>query len=428
MIDIKQIRTNPEELAAKLAKKGFEADFTEFLAKDAQRRVLTSKNDGLRGEKKKLSGEFAKTKKDGGDVSEIEKKIKAADAEIAANEAELKELDVFIDGVLNTLPNPPPDDVVAGGKENNEVIRIFGEKPIFDFEMRDHMQLSELNGLIDYERGAKISGSGFWVYRGEAARLEWALLNYFVAEHISDGYEMLFLPHILLEKSGYTAGQFPKFAEDVFHVEGEAGAAAKSFLLPTAETALANLHRDEILKEEDLPLKYFAYTPCYRKEAGSYRKEERGMIRGHQFNKVELFQYAHPDKSEEALFEVLEKAERLVRGLGLHHRVSKLAAEDCSWGLGKTYDIEVWLPSMGIYKEVSSVSNAYEYQARRGNIRFRDANKELRHAHTLNGSGLATSRILPAILEQFQNPDGSVNIPSALRPYMGGQERVKIKK
>jgi len=423
MIDIKQIRTNPTELAARLAKKGVEIDFAEFLDMDARRRETMTKNDNLRNEKKKLSKEFAGMKKTGGDASEIENKIKAADLEIAANEESIKEFDAYINNILWTLPNPPADGVCAGGKENNEVVKIFGVQPIFDFIPRDHMELSQINGLIDYERGAKLSGNGFWIYRGIAAQLEWALLNYFVADHLADNYEMLFVPHILGEKCGFTAGQFPKFADEVYYLEG-----TKNFLLPTAETALVNLHRDEIIEEKDLPLKYFAYTPCYRKEAGSYRKEERGMIRGHQFNKVEIFQYAHPGDSENSFVEMLEKAERLVRGLGLHYQVSKLAAEDCTSAMGKTCDIEVWIPSMGIYKEVCSASHAYEYQARRGNIKFRDTNKELRHVHTLNASGLATSRILPAIFEQFQNSDGSVKIPEVLIPYMNGRKIISADK
>jgi len=423
MIDIKQIRTNPTELAARLAKKGVEIDFTEFLEKDARRRETIAKNDSLRNEKKKFSKEFAGAKKAGFDISEIENKIKAVDFEISENEEMIKELDVYINNILWTLPNPPADEVCAGGKENNEVVKTFGTKPEFDFTPRDHMDLSQINGLIDYERGAKLSGNGFWIYRGIAAQLEWALLNYFVADHLADNYEMLFVPHILGEKCGFTAGQFPKFTEEVYHVDGTA-----NFLLPTAETALVNLHRDEIIDEKELPLKYFAYTPCYRKEAGSYRKEERGMIRGHQFNKVEIFQYAHPDDSENSFVEMLEKAERLVRGLGLHYQISKLAAEDCTSAMGKTYDIEVWIPSMEIYKEVCSASHAYEYQARRGNIKFRDINKELRHVHTLNASGLATSRILPAIFEQFQNADGSVKIPEILIPYMNGRKIISAGK
>lgn len=414
MIDIRLIRTNPNELSRALGKKGVKIDFSEFLSKDALRRNLSSQNDNLRSEKKKLSKEFVDAKKSGLSILEIEEKIKKMDDDIAFNETEIKELDIYINDVLYALPNPPADDVCSGGKENNVVIKTFGEKPAFEFPPKDHMELSQINNLIDYERGVKLSGNGFWIYRGIAAQLEWALLNYFVSEHLADNYEMLLLPHILNDKCGFVAGQFPKFIDEVFYINE-----SNNFILPTAETALVNLHRDEILNEQDLPLKYFAYTPCYRKEAGSYRKEERGMIRGHQFNKVELFQYAHPDKSNESLNEMLEKAEKLVRNLGLHYQVTKLAAQDCSWAMSTTYDIEVWIPSMEIYKEVSSVSNAMDYQARRGNIRFKDTDKkEMRHVHTLNASGLATSRILPAIFEQYQQEDGRIRVPDVLKKWL----------
>ncbi len=334
---------------------------------------------------------MARLRKQGQDTSLLQTEMETLGDRIKEQEETLKELESKIQNFVIGLPNLPADDVVAGGKENNQVVRTFGEKPAFSFAPKHHVDLVTSLGLIDYDRGVKIGGSGFWVYTGEGAQLEWALLNYFIEEHIKDGYQFMLPPHILNRQSGYTAGQFPKFEEDVFRIEGnEEG--KMQFILPTAETALINYHRDEILNEEDLPKKYFAYTPCYRKEAGSYRAEERGMIRGHQFNKVEMFQYTTPEQSEAALEELVEKAERLVRGLGLHHQVSKLAAQDVSAGMGKTYDIEIWIPSMGIYKEVSSCSNAYDYQARRGNIRLRrkDAKKpEL--LHTLNASGLATS-------------------------------------
>ena len=278
----------------------------------------------------------------------------------------------------------------------------------------------------NYKRGAKISGTGTWVYTNLGARLEWALINYFISCHLADGYEMILPPHILNEQSGYTAGQFPKFKEDVFWLEGTE---PKKFILPTAETALVNLHRDEVLSEDDLPKKYFAYTPCYRKEAGSYRTEERGMIRGYQFNKVEMVQYTTDDGSDAAFDELVKKAQALVEGLGLCYQLDKLAAGDCSHSMARTYDIEVWIPSMKIYKEVSSVSNARDYQARRGMIRYKDKEGKMHFCHTLNGSGLATSRIFPALLEQMQQADGSVIIPEVLRPFMGGISVLKpIKK
>jgi seryl-tRNA synthetase len=419
MLDIAKIRSNPEQVQAALAKRLIEVDFSELLAWDVSRRSLIGSVEELKAARNTGSQEMARLRKQGQDTSLLQTEMKTLGDRIKEQEETLKELESKIQNFVIGLPNLPADDVVAGGKENNQVVRTFGEKPAFSFAPKHHVDLVTSLGLIDYDRGVKIGGSGFWVYTGEGAQLEWALLNYFIEEHIKDGYQFMLPPHILNWQSGYTAGQFPKFEEDVFRIEGnEEG--KMQFILPTAETALINYHRDEILNEEDLPKKYFAYTPCYRKEAGSYRAEERGMIRGHQFNKVEMFQYTTPEQSEAALEELVEKAERLVRGLGLHHQVSKLAAQDVSAGMGKTYDIEIWIPSMGIYKEVSSCSNANDYQARRGNIRLRrkDAKKpEL--LHTLNASGLATSRVLPAIVEQYQQPDGSVIIPEVLRKWMG---------
>jgi seryl-tRNA synthetase len=353
-------------------------------------------------------------------MKQVSEQSKQIDEELSALNRQQQEF-------LDSLPNLPADDVVGGGKENNQVVSVFGQKPEFDFATRHHVDLVEQLGMIDYTRGAKLGGSGFWIYRKEGALLEWALLNYFMQEHLKDGYEMMLPPHILTYQCGYTAGQFPKFKDDVFQLRRDDGEDFSHFILPTAETALVNLHRDEILDESTLPLKYFAYTPCYRKEAGSYRAEERGMIRGHQFNKIEMFQYALPEQSDAALEELVGKAARLVEGLGLHHRISKLAAGDCSASMIKTYDIEVWIPSMNDYKEVSSASNAGDYQARRGNIRFRrQATGKLEFAHTLNASGLATSRIMPALVEHYQQKDGSVIIPEVLRPWMAGRDRISI--
>jgi seryl-tRNA synthetase len=314
------------------------------------------------------------------------------------------------------LPNTPDGDLLPGGKENNQVIEIIGTMPKFDFPIKDHVELATALHLVDYARAAKISGAGTWMYTGLGAQLEWALLNYFIAEHLKDGYEFILPPHLLNEESGYTAGQFPKFKQDVFWLEG---LEPKRFLLPTAETALVNLHRAEILKADELPKKYFSYTPCYRSEAGSYRSEERGMIRGYQFNKVELVQYTTEEGSPAAFEEMFHKAANLVKKLGLHFRISKLAAGDCSHSMARTNDIEVYIPSMGIYKEVSSASNARDYQARRGLIRYRDHDGKIHFCHTLNASGLATSRLIPAILEQFQQADGSVKIPEVLLPFFG---------
>ncbi len=428
MLDINLIRQNPELVRERLARKGFEADFTEFIEIDAERRRLIQETEQLKAEKNKASAEIPRLKKDGLDTTEIMARMKQVSDQTRQIDEQLAELSSRQQEFLDSLPNLPADDVVAGGKENNAVIKVFGSKPEFDFEPKHHVDLVENLGIIDYTRGAKLGGSGFWVYRQDGARLEWALLNYFMQEHLKDGYEMLLPPHILTYQCGYTAGQFPKFKDDVFQLRRDDGEGFTHFILPTAETALVNMHRDEILNEAELPYKYFAYTPCYRKEAGSYRAEERGMIRGHQFNKIEMFQYTVPEQSDAALEELVGKAAALVEGLGLHHRISKLAAGDCSASMTKTYDIEVWIPSMNDYKEVSSASNAGDYQARRGNMRFRrQSSGKTEFVHTLNASGLATSRILPAIVEHYQQADGSVIIPEVLRPWMGGQERLTVK-
>ncbi|MGI6545868.1 MAG: serine--tRNA ligase [Fastidiosipilaceae bacterium] len=425
MLDIQLIRKDPEFVQTGLAKRGFEVDFADFLALDKERRALIAETEGLKAERNKVSAQIPKIKKEGGDVTAILAQMKELATEIKGNDERLARMDEGQRSFLDGLPNLPDPEVVAGGKEQNEVWKIYGEKPSFEFEPRHHVDIAERLGLIDYTRGAKLSGSGFWVYRGDGARLEWALLNYFIETHLNDGYEMMLVPHLLNYQCGYTAGQFPKFEEDVYwlDVDTEADHRSGQFLLPTAETALVNIHKDEILNAEDLPKKYFAYSPCYRKEAGSYRAEERGMIRGHQFNKVEMFQYTLPEQSDQAFTELVEKAAKLMEGLGLHHRISKLAAGDCSASMAKTYDVEVWIPSMEDFKEVSSASSAGDYQARRGAIRFRrDGARQTEFVHTLNASGLATSRVLPAIFEQFQRADGSVMIPEVLRKWMNGQQ------
>ena len=420
MLDIQRIRNNPEEVRLALQKRLYEVDFTELLSWDQKRRSIISGSEELKAKKNRVSSQIPVLKKQGRDVSAIVAEMKDISDKVKQMDEELRDIEEKITNFLAALPNIPADDVVAGGKEKNQTVRVFGKKPEFSFEPKNHVDLVNDLGLIDYERGVKIGGNGFWVYTGDGAILEWALLNYFIEEHLKDGYLFMLPPHILTYQCGFTAGQFPKFTEDVFKVEASEVSDKMHFILPTAETALINYHRDEILSEDELPKKYFAYTPCYRKEAGSYRAEERGMIRGHQFNKVEMFQYTLPEHSEEALKELVNKAEKLVRGLGLHYRLSKLAAEDCSASMGKTYDIEVWIPSMNVYKEVSSCSNAYDYQARRGNIRFKRKNSnKTEFVHTLNGSGLATSRVLPAIVEQFQQEDGSVIIPEVLRKWTG---------
>ena len=422
MLDINLIRSNPEFVTEALKKREYNVDLTELLEWDARRRAILQENENLKAESNKKSKEIPMRKKQGLDATELLNELKEIKEKIAVLDNEQGELEEKIRKFVLALPNLPAEDVVAGGKEANEVIKVFGEKPEFEYEPKNHVDLCTSLGLIDYERGVKMGGNGYWLYTGEGAKLEWALLNYFITEHIKDGYEFMLPPHILTYDCGLTAGQFPKFEEDVFRLTEE----GFHFLLPTAETALINLYRGEILNENDLPRKLFAYTPCYRREAGTSRASERGMIRGHQFNKVEMFGYTKPEDSTAMLKELIDKACRLVEGLGLHYQLSKLAAGDCSASMATTYDIELWIPSMNEYKECSSVSNARDYQARRGNIRFRrNDTKKIEFVHTLNGSGLATSRLMPAIVEQYQQPDGSVIVPEVLRPFFGKDRIVK---
>ena len=419
MLDIKLIRERPEQVRAALLKRLDQIDLSELLSWDQARRATQGKLEAARNRRNEVSGSVPALKRAGQNVQPVFAEMKALGAEIKELEAALSETESRSHEFLAGLPNLPDDDVPAGGKEHNRVIDRWGEPPTFDLTPKDHVALLSDLGMVDYERGTKLGGSGYWVYRDDGARLEWALLSYFVERHLEAGYQFVLPPHLLLPQCGYTAGQFPKFADEVYTLANDDDPEHR-FLLPTAETALVNLHRDEILAEADLPCDYFAYTPCYRKEAGSYRTEERGTIRGHQFNKVELFRYTRPEDSARALDELLAHARSLVQGLGLHHQVSLLAARDCSAAMAKTLDIEVWIPSMQQYKEVSSASNARDYQARRGQIRFRrQGQKKPELVHTLNASGLATSRLLPAIVEQFQHADGSVTVPEVLRKWLG---------
>ena len=438
MLDIRKIKENPDAVKAGLKAKEVDCDaiVDKILELDVQVRSLKTSTESKTAQKNKLSKENGKLfgmkkglEKKGEDTSAVEAQIAANMAEsvkidesIAGDKELLKELDEQLYTNMLALPNLPDADLLPGGKENNEPLRYIGEKHSFDFEPKHHVDLCQDLGLIDYERGVKLAGAGNWMYTGMGARLEWALLNYFIDTHTADGYDFILPPHMLEYQCGLTAGQFPKFADEVFKIANHPTEGGTFYMLPTAEAALASVYRDEILTEADLPKKFFAYTPCFRREAGSHRADERGMVRGHQFNKVEMFQFTTPEGSDEAFEELVKKAENLVAGLGLHFRTVKLAAGDCSASMARTYDIEILIPSMNGYKEVSSVSNARDYQARRGNIRYRRADGKIDYVHTLNGSGLATSRIFPAIVEQNQRADGSIVVPEVLRKYLGGIE------
>ena len=429
MLDIKYIRENPEEVIARLLIKGKDAraDIEAILALDGERRTLITETETIKAEQNKMNKLVPQYKKEGKDVAPLFAEMKAMSNKTKEIDEKLKEVEAKQTDIMLGLPNLPDTDLLPGGKENNQPLRYWGEPRKFDFEPKHHVDLCTDLGLIDYDRGTKLAGSGFWIYRGMGARLEWALLNYFIDTHLADGYELILPPHMLEYECGLTAGQFPKFADEVYKIENPTDN-RMHYMLPTAEAALASLYRGEILTEADLPKKLVSYTPCFRREAGSYRSDERGMVRGHQFNKVEMFQYTLPEQSDAAFDELVTKAEALVAGLGFHFRTVKLAAEDCSASMARTYDIEIQIPSMNGYKEVSSVSNARDYQARRGMIRVKRSNGKTEYVHTLNGSGLATSRILPALVEQNQLPDGSVKVPEVLQKYLGGLEVLKKEK
>ena len=424
MIDINRIRNNKEEVEKALLKRMDSVNLDDLLDWDKEKRQIGALMDELRAERRKVSDEIAILKREGKETTEIVNQMKELGDKIDEGMVKYNELDKKIFNYLALLPNIPDEDLLGGGKENNEVIKTHLEQQIFNFEFKPHYEILKDLKMVDYDRGIKIGGEKSWIYTGVGARLEWALINYFIETHIKNGFQFMMIPYMLKNECGFGAGQFPKFNDEVYKIKNEEGE-EKKFLLPTAETGLVNIHSNEILDINELPKKYFAYTQCFRVEAGSSREEERGTIRGHQFNKVEMVQYVTEDKTEEAFNELLSIAESLMDSLGLHYQVSKLAAGDCAQGMCRTYDIEVWIPSMKKYIEVSSVSNSRDYQARRNNTKYRDNEGTLHYACTLNGSGLATSRLLPAIVEQYQNEDGSITIPKVLVPYMGGLEIIK---
>lgn len=418
MLDLELIRTDREAVHQALVKRLDEHEVTvaldQLLELDRRRRTLIQATEAEQRQRKKDAQQYAAAKRAGQEVAAISRERDT----LAELTAELDEVRALLRSRLSELPNLPADDVVPGGKENNRVLKTFGNQPELP-ELRDHASVARDYGLVDFDRGVKLGGSGFWIYTGLGARLEWALINWFIDRHIAAGYQFMLPPHILLESAGFAAGQFPKFAEDVYHVDKNESQRGQ-FLLPTAETAILGAYQDEILDVASLPIRAFGYTPCYRRESAGSHSDEKGTVRGHQFNKVEIFQFTEPDQAPTVLEEMALHAESIVEDLGLHYQRTLLAAEDASASMRKTMDIEVWIPSSGKYKEVSSVSWAGDYQARRANIRYRKpGSKSSTFVHTLNGSALATSRLFPAILEQCQQPDGSIVIPEVLRARVG---------
>jgi seryl-tRNA synthetase len=415
MIDINRIVENKEEVRKGLLKRVPEEDLDlgKIIKVYNEKKLLQRKYDAKRSEQNEYNQKMAQLDKESEEFTSLVSELKEKSNQVKKIEENLKIKEEELQSLLEVLPNIPDSDVSAGSKENNEIISTWGEKPIFDFKPKDHLELGEDLEILDFETAAKMSGANFSMYRGKGARLEWALINYFIDEHIKDGYEMIIPPHIVNESSAYAAGQIPKFREDVYWVN------ESQCLVPTAETALTNIYRDEILKADQLPQKFFAYTPCYRREAGSYRANERGLIRVHQFNKVEMYIFAREDQSDDLFDELVHKAERLVEDLGLHYNSVKLAAGDCSAPAAKTVDVEVWLPVLEQYYEVSSISNAREYQSRRGNMKYKSKEGKNQYMHTLNASGLATSRLMVSILESYQQADGSILVPEVLQKYTG---------
>lgn len=426
MLDIRLIRSDPEAVARALSRRGGTWDFSEILEIDARRRELTHKAESRVAEARRRGrriGELRRANAPAGEVEAFLAESRRITAEAKAMEGELAALDRERRDRLLDLPNAPHDAIPDGeGAEDNALVRTWGEKPAFGFAPRAHDELGEALGILDMKRAARIAGARFALYRGAGARLERALINFMLDLHAGERGYTEWLPPFMVNPEAMTGtGQLPKFEEDLFRVDD-----GRFYLIPTAEVPVTNIHREEVLDGRDLPLKYAAYTPCFRSEAGSYGQDARGLIRQHQFNKVELVRFARPEASGEELESLTADAEEVLRRLGLHYRVVDLCAGDLGFSAARTYDIEVWVPSQNAYREISSCSDFGDFQARRANIRYRPAPGEKpAFVHTLNGSGLAVGRTVVAILENFQRADGAVEIPRALRPYMGGMEVIE---
>lgn len=418
MLEIKFIRDNSEKLENALKNRNNPFDLKEFLQKDAERRTLIQEIEELRNQRNSVSETIGQLKKAKQDTSELMERMKAVNSRIKEIESVLAGLEQEVLEGLLSIPNIPHETVPVGRDDTeNQVVKLWGDKPSFDFDPLPHWDVGERLGILDFARAAKVTGARFCVYHGAGARLERALINFMLDMHTKrHGYKEVLPPFIVNDDSLRGTGQLPKFAEDLFKLEG-----FRYYLTPTAEVPVTNLHRDEVLNEADLPVKYVAYTPCFRSEAGAHGRDTRGIVRQHQFNKVELVKFSTPERSYEELEELLLDAEEVLQFLNLPYRVICLCTGDMGFSSAKTYDIEVWLPGQNRYCEISSCSNFEDFQARRANIRYRQAGQnKTRLVHTLNGSGLAVGRTVVAILENYQRKDGSVVVPDALIPYMDG--------
>lgn len=421
MLDIKEMRRDPERVAKAVGRRGKEIDMKPFLEADEKRRQIIAKVEELQAKRNAKSKEVGALKRNGENADALMAEVSAIKEEIEKLEASKEDVDKFVTEFVASIPNMPNENIPDGGEDDYRVERTWGTPREFDFEPKAHWELGENLDILDFNRAAKVTGSRFVFYKGLAARLERALIAFMIDMHTDKhGYTELIPPYMTNSTSDFGTGQLPKFAEDMFHLEN-----TDYYLIPTAEVPVTNYHRDEILTEKELPVKYCAFSPCFRSEAGSAGRDTRGIIRQHQFHKVEMVKLAHPDHSWEELESLTNDAEDVLQALGLPYRVITLAAGDIGFSSAKTYDIEVWLPSYGKYREISSCSNFVDFQARRANIRFRDNDGKVRYVHTLNGSGLAVGRTVSAIMENYQNEDGSITIPEALIPYMHGYTEIR---
>ena len=424
MLDPKNFRDNFEEMVARLRTRGGTLDLEGFQARMAERRALHVSMEAAQAKRNTANEEMKRAAKEDpktlerlrGDLRVLSQQIKEDDKRLSVVEDELSAL-------LLTVPNVPDPSVPVGTSEaDNVVVRTWGEAPRFPFTPRQHFEIGERLGMLDFERAAKVSGSRFVFYRGALARLERALVTFMVDVHTARGYTELLPPYLVNRAAMTTTGQLPKFEQDAFKTTGP----DERFLIPTAEVPVTNYHAEEILEGDRLPLRYCAYSPCFRAEAGAAGKDTRGLIRQHQFHKVELVKFTRPEQSMEELERMVDDATEVLRRLGLHHRVALLCTADMGFASAKTYDVEVWLPGQGTFREISSCSNCTDFQARRGKIRFRaTAGDKPQLCHTLNGSGLAVGRTLVALLENYQREDGTVKLPDVLGPYMGGQTELR---
>jgi seryl-tRNA synthetase len=425
MLDIKILRDDPDMVKKAVADRGMSAEVADIdgaLDLDSQRRAILVKVEELKHERNRASETIVQKKKKGEDTTEITDKMREISDRIKEMDAEVRSIDTALRAVMLDVPNLPHESVPVGPDESfNLEVRKVGEPPKFTFKPKPHWDVGEDLGVLDFERGAKIAAARFTLLKGAGALLERALINFMLDMHTREhGYTEVFPPILANEETFTTTGQLPKFREDMYQCQDNL------LLVPTAEVPVTNIFRDEILREEDLTISYVAYTPCFRREAGSYGKDVRGIIRQHQFNKVEMVKFAHPDSSFDELETMIDNAEEVLRKLGLHHRVVLLATGDLGFSASKCYDLEVWMPASGEYREISSCSNCTDFQARNGNIRFKPAGGgKPRLVHTLNGSGIAVGRTMAAILENFQLDDGRVVIPPALQPYMGGMTLIE---